>query len=139
MFLVKSGLITALFAFLISSCSAVPLQDQAGPIIKNITPSSKTLAKSDCVPTSLTITGDITDSSGVQSAILWYRVGADQSFTPVDMTHANDDQFTVSIKGLDIPGGDYGDLEFYIVASDKVGNQTKSPTDKSVQLLPCVG
>ena len=140
MFFVNYRLITVgLIAVLVSSCSAVSRGDQTGPTIQNITPSSKTLAKSDCIPTSLTISGNITDSSGVQSVILWYRVGEDQNFAPIDMTQTDHNQYTANIKGLDIPGGEYGVLEFYILASDKVGNQTKSSIDKSVQFLPCVG
>ena len=140
MFFVKYRWITVgLLAILIGSCSVIPAKDQTGPTIENITRSSNALVKSDCIPTSLTITGNITDSSGIGSAVLWYRVGDDQSFTPVDMTRADHNQYMVNIKGLDIPGGEYGALEFYIVAGDKVGNQTKSLTDKSVQLLPCVG
>jgi len=143
MFFVKLGWITVgwitLIAFLISNCSAVPLSDQTGPTIQNITPSSKVVAKSDCIPTSLTITADIADRSGVQSAVLWFRVGDDQSFAPVDMTPAAQGQYSATVKGLDVPGGEYGVFEFYIVANDKAGNQTKSSTDKSVQLLPCVG
>jgi len=39
---------------------------------------------------------------------------------------------------FDIPGGEYGALEFYILARDGEGNETKSPIVKSVQLLPCL-
>lgn len=129
----------AVLVVLTSSCSVIPQSDTAGPTIENITTSSKVLAKSDCIPTSLTITGDVTDSSGVRSVTLWYRVGSDQNFASANMSPADRDQYTATIKALEIPGGEYGTFEFYIVAQDKVGNQTQSSTDKSVELTRCVG
>ena len=48
------------------------------------------------------------------------------------------DQFAVTIVALEIPGGEYGAVEFSIVAEDEAGNQSKSAVDNSVQLLPCV-
>jgi hypothetical protein len=48
------------------------------------------------------------------------------------------DLYKGTIVGLEIPGGEYGVLEFYIVAEDQAGNQSKSPVDESVQMLPCV-
>ncbi len=132
------GLIIALAA-LISGCSAVSRTDTTGPTINNITTSSKVLAKSDCIQTSLTITGEVTDNGGIENVTLWYRVGKDQDFAQTNMTHANGDQYTATIKALDIPGGEYGVFEFYIAAQDKAGNQTKSSTDASVELSRCVG
>ncbi len=125
----------------ISGCSAMPASasDTTGPAIENITTSSKVLAKSDCIPTSLTITSDVTDSRGVESVALWYRVGTDQNFTQTNMTHGNGNQYTATIKAMDIPGGEYGTFEFYIIAQNRTGAQTKSSTDKSVELTRCVG
>ena len=112
--------------------------DQA-PRITDIKTSSKVLAKSDCIPTSETITANITDSTGVKSAELWYRIGQDQKFTSAPMKLGAGDIFEATIIALDIPGGEYGTLEFYIVAEDEAGNQSKSGVDASVQLLACVG
>ena len=132
------GLIAALAA-LISSCSLAPASDKTAPTITNVATSSKVLARSDCIPTSLTVTGNVTDSGGVASVALWYRVGQDQDFTQTNMTRANGDQYTATIKALDIPGGEYGTFEFYILAQDKAGNQAQSSTDTSVELSRCVG
>jgi hypothetical protein len=54
------------------------------------------------------------------------------------MVAGDRNQYTGTIVALDVPGGEYGILEFYILARDKTGNETKSPVDRSVQLLPCV-
>lgn len=111
--------------------------DQA-PQITNIRTSSKVLAKSDCIPTSETITANITDNTHVQSAALWYRIGQDQKFTSSSMEREGGSTFNVTLIALDIPGGEYGTLEFYIVAEDDAGNRSHSPVDTSVQLLACV-
>lgn len=131
------GWIAALMVLV--SCSGAPSGGKTGPTIENINTSSKVLAKSDCIPTSLTITGDVKDSDGVENVTLWYRVGQDQDFASTAMTPANNNQYTATIKALDIPGGEYGVFEFYIAAQDKAGNQAKSSIDKSVELTRCVG
>jgi len=136
--LTAMGLIAALVV-LTNSCSGIPRSDKTGPAIENITTSSKVLAKSDCIPTSLTITSDVIDTGGVKDVTLWYRVGQDQDFAQTNMSLASDNQYTATVKALDIPGGEYGIFEFYIVAQDKTGNQTQSSTDKSVELTRCVG
>jgi hypothetical protein len=136
--LIALGWVAALIV-LVSSCSGAPASGKTGPTIENIHTSSKVLAKSDCIPTSITITADITDSEGVESVTLWYRVGQDQDFTSTAMILANRNHYVTAIKALDIPGGEYGVFEFYIAAQDKAGDQAKSPIDKSVELTRCVG
>ena len=118
--------------------SALALQDNTGPNIDQIETSAKFLAKSDCKNTSETVTANITDASGIKQATLWYRVGADQKYTPVDMSFSGN-KYSVTVKALDTPGGEYGVWEFYITAQDEAGNKSQSPLDTSVQLLPCVG
>ena len=118
--------------------SAAAAQDVNGPKIEHIKTSAKVLAKSDCMNTSETVTANITDESGIKSATLWYRVGADQQYTPVNM-NSQGSQYNVTVKALDTPGGEYGIWEFYITAKDNAGNKSQSPLDTSVQLLPCVG
>jgi hypothetical protein len=120
------------------ACTLIPLHDTTSPTIQNVTTSSKVIAKSDCINTSLTITANITDDTKVDGAALWYRVGTDQKFTSTKMIAGDRNQYTGTIVALDVPGGEYGILEFYILARDKTGNETKSPVDRSVQLLPCV-
>ena len=130
------SLVTSLLVILFAASYAS--KDTSAPAITNTTTSSKFFAKSDCSPTSLTITADIKDGTEVKSATVWYRVGVDQKFTSTNMKHESNDLYTVMIIGLDIPGGEYGVLEFYVVAKDEAGNQSQSPVDASVQLLPCV-
>ncbi len=118
--------------------SASALQDNTAPSIDQIETSVKTLAKSDCQNTSETVTAKISDDSAVKQALLWYRVGEDQKYTPVVMNLVGD-KYSVTVKALDTPGGEYGVWEFYITAEDQAGNQSQSPLDTSVQLLACVG
>ena len=132
------GKLIVLVLWLASACALVPLSDTTSPTIQDITTSSKVLAKSDCIPTSLTITAKIQDDIRVDRVTLWYRVGDDQKFTSSLMSRGDQDLYTGNIIALDVPGGEYGFLAFYIVARDEAGNETKSPIDKSVQLLPCV-
>jgi hypothetical protein len=128
-------LILSVFLLFTNGCSQ---KDQKAPRITDIKTSSKFLAKSDCLNTSETITANITDDTGVTSAALWYRIGQDQKFTSAPMKREAGDTFGATLIALDIPGGNYGTLEFYIVAADEAGNQSKSPVDTSVQLLTCV-
>jgi hypothetical protein len=113
-------------------------KDTVAPVITNITTSNKFLSKSDCGNTTLTITTTITDDTKVQSASLWYRVGADQQFTSMPMKADGSNQYTATIITLEIPGGEYGSVEFSVVAEDEARNQSKSPVDSGVQLLACV-
>lgn len=113
-------------------------KDSKPPAITDITPSNKYLSKSDCGNTTLTITATIIDNTKVKSATLWYRVGADQQFTSMPMKWEGQNQYTATIVTLEIPGGEYGSVEFSIVGEDEAGNQSQSQIDNSVQLLPCV-
>ena len=121
-----------------SACALVPLGDTTSPLIEHVTTSSKVFVKSDCMPTTLTVAANITDDNKIESATLWYRVGADQKFSSTNMKLDSGDLYNATIVGLEIPGGEYGVLEFYILAEDQAGNQNKSPVDESVQMLPCV-
>ena len=84
------------------------------------------------------VTAEVKDESGVKQVTLWYRVGSDQKYTPVNLSLIAN-KYSVTVKALDTPGGEYGTWEFYITADDAVGNQSQSPLDTSVQLLACVG
>jgi len=130
-----SLLILSVFIMLTNGCSQK--NDQA-PLITDIKTSSKFLAKSDCLNTSETVTANIADDTGVKSAALWYRIGQDQKFTSAPMKREAGDTFEAILIALEIPGGEYGTLEFYITAEDEAGNQSKSRVDTSVQLLACV-
>ncbi len=115
-----------------------PAIDSTGPRFLQITASSKVFVKSDCIPTAITVTAIITDPVGVGAVLLWYRVGADQPFTQSATIAVGADRYVKSVKGIDVPGSAYGVWEFYLTARDGVGNQSQSPVDTSVQLLPCV-
>ena len=115
------------------------LGDNAGPIFSRIVTSSSVFAKSDCTPTSITVTANITDPSAVAYVVLWYRVGSSQPYSPVGMSFLGGNDYSVTVKGLEVPGSKYGVWEFYITAQDGVGNLSQSPVDTHVQLLPCVG
>ena len=113
--------------------------DNAGPSFNRITASTIGFAKSDCSPTSVTVTANITDPSGVARAALWYQVGFSHPYTSVDMDSLGGNDYSATVKGLDVPGSEYGVWKFYITAQDGVGNVSQSALDTSVQLLPCVG
>ena len=125
-------------AAMVTCQSAVAARDDTGPSIESIETSTKVMAKSDCSITSVTVTADIINESGIKQATHWYRVGADQQYTPVNMS-LTDSKYRVIVKALDVPGGEYSTWEFYITAEDKAGNKNQSPLDTSVQLLACVG
>jgi hypothetical protein len=110
--------------------------DTVGPTFNQITTSTKSFSK-DCVPTSITVTSNITDPSRVTRAVLWYRVGTDQQYTLMDMTPSGSN-YSVTVQALDVPGKGYGVWEFYITAEDGAGNQSQSPLDTRVELLLCV-
>ena len=118
---------------------STPKTGNTGPVFESITTSTKFIAKSDCRPTSITVTANIIDSSGVALVSLWYRVGADQPYTQVSMKQDDSETYSMNIKALDTPGGKYGVWEFYLTADDGAGNTSQSPLDTSVQLLPCLG
>jgi hypothetical protein len=124
--------------YLAAACRPVTSQHTTGPKIRNIATSSKVLAKSDCIPTSLSVSADISDDEDVKSVTLRYRIGAGQDFAATDMKYIAGDQYEATIVALDIPGGQYGVLEFFITAKDSAGHETKSNVDMSVELLPCV-
>jgi len=129
-------LLSILFMLLfVAGCKSA---DKSAPVITNITTSNKFLAKSDCANTSLTVTAAITDNTKVKSAEIKYRVGSDQQFISMPMKSEGQNQYSAKIVTLEIPGGEYGSVEFSIVAEDEAGNQSESVVDDSVQLLPCV-
>lgn len=137
---ITSILMVLLSASVMGACQAQPAaaaRDLRSPSIEHIETSAKFLAKSDCKNTSETVTADITDESGIKSATLWYRVGADQKYAPTEMSLVKD-KYSATVKALDVPGGEYGIWEFYITAEDQAGNKSQTPLDTSVQLLPCV-
>ena len=111
-------------------------QDSTGPTINGIKTSGKSFSK-DCVPTSITVTSNIMSATGITRAVLWYRVGTDQPYTPVNMIPSGS-EYSVTVQALDVPGKGYGVWEFYITAEDGAGKRHQSPLDTSVEMLLCV-
>ena len=128
-----TAILIALMA--ISACQG-KAQNTAGPIFKRITTSSKSFSI-DCVPTSVTVTAQLTAPSGIKRVLLYSRVGIDQPYTAVEMNAAGD-VYQGTVKAVDIPGKGYGVWEFYITAEDMAGNQSQTPPDRSVEMLQCV-
>ena len=112
--------------------------DRTGPIIENIITSSKGFSI-DCVPTSITVTASLTDTSEITHVLLWYRVQTNQPYIVVKMEPATENEYSATVQALDLPVGEHGTWEFNITAEDEAGHQSQSPLDRSVQLLPCVG
>ena len=124
-------------AITLTACGAASTSgDSVGPTITQITTSAQSFSI-DCPPTSITVTAQITDTSGVIRAVLWYRVDTEQPYTSKNMDVSNN-IYSATVKGIDLPAGPYGALEFYITAEDLAGNTSQSPLDQSVQFLPCV-
>ena len=113
------------------------LKDQAGPEISNIQTSGNVLVISDCLDTSVTISANVTDPSGVEKVSLWYRTGSEGQFSSIDM-EPKEGAYQVKLNGPDFLGRPYGTLEFYITAKDKRDNLSKSVVNQSIQFLPCV-
>ena len=111
-------------------------QDTDGPIFNRITTSSKSFSI-DCVPTSVTVTASITAPSGIKRVVLHSRLDTDQAYTALDMNAAGD-EYQETVKAADMPGKGYGVWEFYITAEDLAGNQSRTPLDRSVEMLLCV-
>jgi len=120
----------------LSSCIN-PASDQTGPSISDVLTSGNVLVISDCQGSSVTISAKVSDPSGVEKVLLWYRTATDQQYVSTAMDLA-EGVYKVNLKGPDFLGQPYGNLQFYITAQDQVGNLSKSAVDQSIQFLPCV-
>jgi len=130
-------MLACVWAMAISACgTASTAHDSVEPTIAQITTSNQSFSI-DCPPTFITVTANITDTSEVKRATLWYRVGNDQPYTSRNMDVSNH-TYSATVKGIELPPGPYGALEFYIIAEDAAGNSNKSSVDNSIQFLPCV-
>jgi hypothetical protein len=122
--------------FGLSSCGNL-YSDQTGPLISDLLTSGNVLVISDCQGTSVTISAKVSDPSGVEKVLLWYRTATDQKYVSTTMDLQEGD-YKADLKGPDFLGRPYGTLEFYITAQDQVGNLSKSAVNQSIQFLPCV-
>ena len=111
--------------------------DRTAPELQSIKTSGDILVISDCPSTVVEITANVSDPSGVENVLLWYRIAPDQKFTSASM-ELRDAVYVVSLKGADFLGHPYGIIDFYISAEDTVGNKSQSEVDQSIQFLPCV-
>ena len=112
-----------------------PPADKVPPTISNIKPSASNLFYiTGCGANSLTITASVSDSSGVGTVQLFYRYvpqkGSASGWIPVSMNSVGGNDYSASVplgndayKAL---GGGNGQIEYYITASDKLGNSGSS-------------
>jgi hypothetical protein len=128
-------LLVSIFAVL-PACEGTS-SDQTGPVISDIKTSGNVLVISDCPSTSVKVSANASDPSGIKSVLLWYRIPPDEKFTSAPMEF-QDGSYVVSLNGVDFLGHAYGTIEFYISAQDAVGNMSQSAIDQSIQFLPCV-
>jgi len=110
--------------------------DTTGPTFNRITTSSKSFSI-ECVPTSVTVTANIVDQSGIKRVVFFHRIESEPSYTAVNM-NASGDEYSATVKGSDVPGRGWGGWEFYITAEDLAGNESQSTLDRSVEMLLCV-
>lgn len=94
--------------FGLSACRNLPT-DQTGPLISDIKTPGDVLIISDCSGTSVEISAKVTDPSGVESVLLWNRIGAEQQFISARMEQ-QDETYNVTLKGSDFLGGYGSDL-----------------------------
>jgi len=111
--------------------------DQSGPSINRVVPSTNIFYKTGgCGVTSINVTANISDPSGVSNVRLWYRLGSRGAFTSVAMSALGGNDYRATVNGADVPG--YGQWQFYVTAQDGVGNASQSATNTSVSLNACV-
>ncbi len=111
--------------------------DRSGPTINRLVPSTNIFYKtSGCGPTSVNVTANISDPSGVNNVRLWHRIGSSGAFTSVAMGSLGGNDYRATVNGADVPG--YGPWQFYVTAQDGVGNSAQSATNTSVSLNACV-
>lgn len=120
----------------LSACAKTS-SDQTGPVISNIQISGNVLVISDCPSTSVELLATVSDPSGVEKVLFWYRIAPDQEFAAAPMA-LRDGLYVASLNGANFLGHAYGTIDFYISAQDTVGNTSRSEVDQSVQFLPCV-
>src|SRR6185436_9551767 len=90
----------------ITACGAASTQrDSVGPTIAQITTSNQSFSI-DCPPTFITVTAQITDTTGVIRAVLWYRVDTKQPYTSKNMDASNN-IYSATVQGIDLPAGPY--------------------------------
>jgi hypothetical protein len=118
-----------------------PPQDTIGPTISSVTPSTTKFYRSGaCSPTSIKVTANVSDPSGVASVQLWYRLGSSGPFTgPLNMNSTGGNGFSITVVGSQVVPSGYGVWQFYVTARDSRGNVSTSAINSNVSLVPpCV-
>ncbi len=114
--------------------------DTDGPSFNRIVASTSVFYRvvgAGCEPTSVTVTANVSDPSGVANVLLWYRVGASGPYTGAAMDWLAGDDYRVTVNGADVPGSNYGVWEFYVTAQDGAGNPGQSALNTDVSLNLC--
>lgn len=110
--------------------------DRTGPAINRVAPSPTVFYdRGACGATSVNVTANITDPSGVTNVRLWYRLGTSGSFANKPMSAISSNDYRATINASD--WASTGTVQFYVTAQDGVGNSAQSATG-SVSLLACV-
>jgi len=110
--------------------------DRSGPSINRVVPSASVFYRtSGCGPTSINVTANINDPSGVTNVRLRYRLGTSGAFANTPMNSIGGNDYRATVNASDVSG--VGTLQFYVTAQDGAGNSTQSATS-SVSLAACV-
>ncbi len=110
--------------------------DHSGPSFVRVSPSAAVFYDGACTPNSITVTAVITDPSGVEDVVLWYRVGSGQ-YASIPMGAQGNDTFRRTVDAASLPPGVHGIWEFYITAHDGYDNPSQSPVNSSVKFQAC--
>gem|GEM_PF-1201303 len=134
-----------LIPVLASPPTPTPVPDRAGPSFSRIAASPDPVyypAGGQCGPVDLTVTAQVEDVSGIETVNLVYRYKNSQqtgAWHTRAMTIASGVYRVVIHVGeeaaRELKAGD-GAVEYYLVATDKAGNQSRS-SPSSVSLLYC--
>jgi len=105
---------------MLSNASANSFADNQGPAISNISLSPSAPAETD----DITITADLSDVSGVNSATLYFAKASEWAFSNVGMTVVTG-QASAAIPGANVT---MDGLVFYVTADDALSNASTSDT-----------
>ena len=118
--------------------------DDVPPRIEKMNASADPISEPPCQPDSVTITAEVTDSSGLQAVRLYYRVVKDDiigDWVVVDMGTAGNQMYSRTLGPSDLRASrnPYGGLilQYYIKAWDNAGNTAETKSG-NVHISVCV-
>ncbi len=124
-----------------------PPADTAAPTFQRVAaaPGIFYQGASRCGPNAVTISAVTSDPSGIGQVVLAYRmvipgVAPDPAWQNASMSAVGGDTYQASLSSANFPAlprGADGRLEFYVRATDGVGNTGQSATDTSVTMKRC--